>query len=159
MPNGKANDGKIDLVEHYKLAIAQHNEATQLRVKIIQGWLLSYAALGAAFAWAQSVSPPISWTIPFAGIGVTLWMWSADIRNRDGFNDWRRIGASIEREAQLPEAQCYFVAMENRGVDQRPPRVVSAITHGQIIDYSARIIITALAFATFWLAGGQGALF
>lgn len=75
-----------DISERYKLIFAEHHYASDFRVKIFTGWCALYAALAAAFVWIYSVSKPVTWVVAVIGIGITLLMWSADIRNRAAQN-------------------------------------------------------------------------
>ncbi len=149
--NRRATEGRhtpIDVAERYKIAIAQHNHVADLRVRIVQGWWLAYVALAVAFGWLYSVSKPLTPAVPLIGIWLTFVMWSADIRNRHGLRDWRRIGASIEEEAKIPESQRYFAYVSTQ----------EGVRHGRVIDIAAVAAILLLASLAIFLFRADGVL-
>jgi hypothetical protein len=139
----------IEIAERYKLALTQHNHVSDLRVKIVQGWWLSYAAFAAAFGWVHAEARLVSWVVTLAAAAVTALMWVADRRNRDGFRDWRDIGRSIETDpaAGIPPEQRYFARLSNQ-----------TSLHSLAIDIGAGAIIVFLLAATVYLICKRGML-
>ncbi len=125
----------IDITEHYKLALRQHNHAADHRVKIVNGWCLIAGGLAVAFR----IERELGWIVTSVGIFATWFMWSLDIRTRDGLKDWRRIGADIEKT--MPEKQRYFTEVS---ANLYSPK------HGALIDNAAFGIVFFLVVTTIY---------
>lgn len=139
----------IDIAERYKLALTQHNYVSDLRVKIVQGCWISWAAFAVTFGWVHEKAHIVSWVVPLFAALVTALMWIADRRNRDGFRNWRDIGESIENDllAGIPAKQRFFTMLSN----QRS-------SHGLAIDIIAGVVIVFLLVATGYLICNRGVL-
>lgn len=142
----------IDIAERYRLIIAEHHYAIDLREKIVRGLGLVYAALAAAFVWVQSGPKSISWTITAVAIAVTLLFWVADVRNRAGIRASKAGGTAIEKDpdAGIPTEQRFFERVIPDG------RLERAFTHSRAIDVFVVLAIFALVWATVLLCRSQG---
>ncbi len=144
----------IDIGERYKLIIAEHHYAIDLREKIVRGWGIVYAALAAAFVWVQSGAKSASWTVTAVAVAVTLLFWVADVRNRSGISASKDAGAAIESdpEAGIPKNQRFFERVAPQG------RLERILTHSRAINTFAVVAIVLLIAATWFLYCRKGIL-
>jgi len=144
----------IDIGERYKLIIAEHHYAIDLREKIVRGWGLVYAALAAAFVWVQSDAKSASWTITAVAVAVTLLFWVTDVRNRSGIRASKDAGAAIESDpdAAIPKDQRFFERVKPQGW------LECILTHSRAIDIFAVSAIVLLTVATLFLYCRKGIL-
>lgn len=144
----------ISIDERYRLIIAEHHYAIELREKIVRGLGITYAALAAAFVWVQSGPKSISWTITAVAFAVTLLFWVADVRNRSGIRAAKNAGIAIESnsEAGIPKDQRFFERVIPQGWLER------TFTHSRAIDTFAVVAIGALVWATLFLYRCKGIL-
>jgi hypothetical protein len=141
-----------DISERYKLIFAEHHYASDFRVKIFTGWCALYAALAAAFVWIYSVSKPVTWVVAVIGIGITLLMWSADIRNRAALRSSKNAGAAIEEAESIPPDQRFFTHLKAVGFIEK------LFTHSKTIDCFALGAIVLLVWAAIYLFRNRGVL-
>jgi hypothetical protein len=144
----------ISIGERYKLIIAEHHYAIDLREKIVRGWGIVYAALAAAFVWVQSGAESASWTVAAAAVVVTLLFWVADLRNRIGIRASKDAGSAIESDpdAGIPKDQRFFERVIPQG------RLERILTHSCAIDIFAAVAIVLLIAATWFLYCRNGIL-
>jgi len=144
----------IDITERYKLIFEEHHYASDLRVRIFQGWCVIYAAFAAAFVWVHSASKPLSWIITAAATAVTLLMWIADRRNRSGIHASKDIGVEIERDssAGIPAEQRFFHRLAPKN------RLERWLTHSRAIDTFSIAMFVLLFAATWYLWSHRGSL-
>lgn len=154
MAKTKEFDTPIDIKDRYKLIFDEHHYASDLRVKIFQGWCVIYAAIAAAFVWVQLNLKPLSWVVTGIAILVTVLMWVADIRHRSGLRASKDVGSEIERDpdASIPENQRFFARVVPETFLEK------ALTHSRAIDYFSIITIVALTLATVYLWCSKGVL-
>jgi len=145
----------IDIQERYKLVFRQLNYAVDFRIKILQGLSWLYVTLGGAFVFMWEKSRPNSYIVPAVGAVVSLFMWLADIRNRDGIGDCRDVGREIENDplSAIPPKQKFFT----RSLPQTPlRRLIKFPIHSFLIDIAVWIIILSLGWLTYYLWHSQG---
>src|SRR5258706_9826 len=95
----------IDIFEQYKLAIERHHFHSELRIKMVAGWLGIFAALAVALAWFLKEAADLAWLSPLAGVFAAVGMYLTDVRHRIGLYDAMNAADAIEKkivEAGLP---------------------------------------------------------
>jgi hypothetical protein len=117
MSNRRAEEQKdskdsnsIELADRYKLIFEEHHYSSDFRAKIIQGWYVFYGALIAGLAWTQAPghSKGISYVFGVFGFVITFFMWAADYRHRGALSGSKKVGAAIEKAANIPKDQRFF---------------------------------------------------
>ena len=142
----------MDTSERYKLILAEHHYASDLRIRIFTGWCAIYVALAAAFVWMYSESKAATWVIPLVGVAITLFMWSADIRNRSALRATKNAGAAIEKADDVPGDQRYFMHQKAEGCIER------LFTHSTTINAFAVGAIGLFIWAAIYLYYNRGCL-
>jgi hypothetical protein len=128
--------------DRYKLILEEHRFASEYRLKIVQGWCLTYAAFAAAFGWVYVNAKGLSYAVSLAALVATVLSWAADIRHRSSLHVLKTVGTRIEQDpsAAIPESQRYFAHVK-RGL----------LSHSLMIDLAGGCAIGVLLPASWFL--------
>jgi hypothetical protein len=110
----------IDTMVLYEQALASLRHASDIRTKIIGGWLAIYSAFAAAFVWSAVNAKQYLWMLALAAALMTIMMWFADWRNRPAIGMAKEIGKHIEKDPKsgIPPERRFFLGLD-KGVPHR----------------------------------------